>query len=105
MHRTPQVTPRVKSGGPDLNWGPLRPERSALPGCATPRVRDKVSDLGSTVADWRSRASPGVATSGNASTSEGGGQRGNHAVSPFLRTERATRLRHTPKCRQRLASS
>ena len=25
------------SGCPDLNWGPLRPERSALPGCATPR--------------------------------------------------------------------
>jgi HAD superfamily hydrolase (TIGR01549 family) len=22
-----------------LNWGPLRPERSALPGCATPRAR------------------------------------------------------------------
>ena len=26
------------SGCPDLNWGPLRPERSALPGCATPRL-------------------------------------------------------------------
>ena len=26
-----------RSGCPDLNWGPLRPERSALPGCATPR--------------------------------------------------------------------
>src|SRR5262245_11819132 len=26
------------SGCPDLNWGPLRPERSALPGCATPRA-------------------------------------------------------------------
>ena len=26
-----------QSGCPDLNWGPLRPERSALPGCATPR--------------------------------------------------------------------
>ena len=25
------------SGRPDLNRGPLRPERSALPGCATPR--------------------------------------------------------------------
>jgi len=30
------VPPRL-SGCPDLNWGPLRPERSALPGCATPR--------------------------------------------------------------------
>ena len=30
--------PRAKSGCPDLNWGPLRPERSALPGCATPRA-------------------------------------------------------------------
>ena len=29
--------PRV-SGCPDSNWGPLRPERSALPGCATPRI-------------------------------------------------------------------
>src|SRR5262249_47313363 len=27
----------LRSGCPDLNWGPLRPERSALPGCATPR--------------------------------------------------------------------
>src|SRR4051794_7273528 len=26
-----------KSGCPDLNWGPLRPERSALPDCATAR--------------------------------------------------------------------
>ena len=26
------------SGCPDSNWGPLRPERSALPGCATPRA-------------------------------------------------------------------
>ncbi len=26
-----------RSGCPDLNWGPLRPERSALPGCATAR--------------------------------------------------------------------
>jgi hypothetical protein len=30
---------RGKSGCPDSNWGPLRPERSALPGCATPRDR------------------------------------------------------------------
>ena len=29
--------PWAVSGCPDLNWGPLRPERSALPGCATPR--------------------------------------------------------------------
>ena len=29
----------ARSGCPDLNWGPLRPERSALPGCATPRAR------------------------------------------------------------------
>src|SRR4051794_29659968 len=28
---------REISGCPDSNWGPLRPERSALPGCATPR--------------------------------------------------------------------
>ena len=26
-----------QSGCPDSNWGPLRPERSTLPGCATPR--------------------------------------------------------------------
>src|SRR4051812_3157568 len=31
------------SGCPDSNWGPLRPERSALPGCATPRARAKGS--------------------------------------------------------------
>src|SRR6185436_3548319 len=35
--------PRAKSGCPDLNWGPLRPERSALPGCATPRELSQVS--------------------------------------------------------------
>src|SRR5581483_10745654 len=34
-----QGFPRAESGCPDLNWGPLRPERSALPGCATPRAR------------------------------------------------------------------
>src|SRR6185312_3560117 len=31
-------SPATRSGCPDLNWGPLRPERSALPGCATPRA-------------------------------------------------------------------
>ena len=35
----PSVSPAIQSGCPDLNWGPLRPERSALPGCATPRAR------------------------------------------------------------------
>ena len=30
---------RSKSGRPDLNRGPHRPERCALPGCATPRRR------------------------------------------------------------------
>ena len=34
----PWVPPTTESGCPDLNWGPLRPERSALPGCATPRA-------------------------------------------------------------------
>jgi single-strand DNA-binding protein len=29
-----------------LNWGPLRPERSALPGCATPREGQRVATLG-----------------------------------------------------------
>src|SRR5262249_59049254 len=29
----------LPSGGPDLNWGPLRPERSAIPGCAPPPQR------------------------------------------------------------------
>src|SRR3954453_8752971 len=32
-----------RSGCPDLNWGPLRPERSALPSCATPRNQAQVS--------------------------------------------------------------
>ena len=35
--------PRMQSGCPDSNWGPLRPERSALPGCATPRDGPKSS--------------------------------------------------------------
>src|SRR5947207_8502369 len=35
--------PRIQSGCPDSNWGPLRPERSALPGCATPRGGPKSS--------------------------------------------------------------
>src|SRR5947207_11315896 len=35
--------PREQSGCPDLNWGPLRPERSALPGCATPRAGVQIS--------------------------------------------------------------
>src|SRR5438046_10493848 len=34
-----------KSGCPDLNWGPLRPERSALPGCATPRSTHRLAAL------------------------------------------------------------
>src|SRR5438309_4834361 len=37
------VSPMLKSGCPDLNWGPLRPERSALPGCATPRAGVQIS--------------------------------------------------------------
>src|SRR5438067_4857204 len=56
------VSPVLKSGCPDLNWGPLRPERSALPGCATPRAqtgyrsdsaseRAGVDDLGAGVLD------------------------------------------------------
>src|SRR3954463_9721024 len=35
--------PATISGCPDLNWGPLRPERSALPGCATPRLVQRLS--------------------------------------------------------------
>ncbi len=34
------------SGRPDSNWGPHRPERCALPGCATPRrVREYSTPL------------------------------------------------------------
>src|SRR6185503_19084184 len=36
-------SPAPRSGCPDLNWGPLRPERSALPGCATPRATRSVA--------------------------------------------------------------
>jgi hypothetical protein len=36
------LNPGVVSGRPDLNRGPLRPERSALPSCATPRYGDSV---------------------------------------------------------------
>ena len=35
--RPPLSICREKSGRPDLNRGPHRPERCALPGCATPR--------------------------------------------------------------------
>ena len=34
-----EAAPRHSSGCADSNSGPLRPERSALPGCATPRAR------------------------------------------------------------------
>ena len=34
-----QVAPESQSGRPDSNRGPRRPERRALPGCATPRGR------------------------------------------------------------------
>ena len=36
-----------------MNWGPLRPERSALPGCATPRDSNRLAE--------RLRESPGMA--------------------------------------------
>ena len=42
-----EVSPVKISGCPDSNWGPLRPERSALPGCATPRERDRLATLSS----------------------------------------------------------
>src|ERR1700749_4936263 len=35
--RTTTATRELTSGRPDLNRGPHRPERCALPGCATPR--------------------------------------------------------------------
>ncbi len=38
----PAAPPR-SSGCRDSNSGPLRPERSALPGCATPRARERVA--------------------------------------------------------------
>ncbi len=41
--RVPVMTGTARSGCPDLNWGPLRPERSALPSCATPRNEVPVS--------------------------------------------------------------
>src|SRR5436853_3318027 len=41
-NRAPQ-SEALRSGCPDSNWGPLRPERSALPGCATPRGGPKSS--------------------------------------------------------------
>src|SRR5688572_20836345 len=33
-----QGSPALRSGCPDSNRGPRRPERRALPGCATPRT-------------------------------------------------------------------
>ena len=36
----------VWSGREDLNLRPLRPERSALPGCATPRQEREITDTG-----------------------------------------------------------
>src|SRR4051794_37587802 len=41
--RGERAPPATISGCPDLNWGPLRPERSALPGCATPRLVQRLS--------------------------------------------------------------
>ncbi len=42
--RPNQVRACVVSGCGDLNSGPLRPERSALPGCATPRDRHRLAE-------------------------------------------------------------
>src|SRR3954470_18353170 len=39
-------SPQPLSGRPDLNRGPHRPERCALPGCATPREAAIIPDLG-----------------------------------------------------------
>ena len=40
----PRIAPvGFADGRPDLNRGPHRPERCALPGCATPRVRRRLS--------------------------------------------------------------
>ena len=39
----PANSTTLQSGRPDLNRGPLRPERSALPGCATPRCEVIIS--------------------------------------------------------------
>jgi hypothetical protein len=36
--KKPRICGALKSGRPDLNRGPHRPERCALPGCATPRI-------------------------------------------------------------------
>ena len=38
----------IQSGRPDLNRGPHRPERCALPGCATPRESAIIPDRGAT---------------------------------------------------------
>src|SRR6185312_13687526 len=38
--------PLIQSGRPDLNRGPHRPERCALPGCATPREERIVAEGG-----------------------------------------------------------
>ena len=37
--------PPPQSGCPDSNRGPRRPERRALPGCATPRTRDRLPGM------------------------------------------------------------
>jgi hypothetical protein len=50
----------VWSGREDLNLRPLRPERSALPGCATPRLRNRPSEQGkrqSVTTGWGQKAS------------------------------------------------
>ncbi len=49
---------RCQSGRPDLNRGPHRPERCALPGCATPREASRVS--GATApANWSKKTQKG----------------------------------------------
>src|SRR6266542_3791893 len=98
----------LKGGGQRGNHGftrsTLRPERSALPGCATPRELVQVSDVGRGVRiGGRSRALPGGSPRrGGTLRSERRGSTGEPWVHPFYsptRTERATRLRHTPRTR------
>ena len=46
-------TGSVWSGREDLNLRPLRPERNALPGCATPRQKNSTTERGGIVLHQR----------------------------------------------------
>ena len=77
----PQRSPGRVSGCPDSNRGPRRPERRALPGCATPRggnrvprnARSETRSSPSATSSWTSRR---IRTTGRSVSRSSGARRG-----------------------------